>query len=286
MKNYSFQEDIALTKELLNLTLEDIASMTGASLPSVKRWSTGSTRPSEANLSAFYDAAFKKGMRINAVKAQLHKEELENEKRILLFHGAKREVEGAPSLEHSKVNNDFGKGFYCGENFEQAAMFVAGYEHSSVYLFGFNDKGLKAQQYTVNQDWMLTIAWYRGRLKEYAENERIKALIKKVEKVDYLITPIADNRMYETIDQFIDGIITDVQCQHCLSATNLGKQYVFRTEKALKQVEELERCFLSPSEKAHYTEAHEVEAAIGADKVRTALKRYRGQGKYIDEVLS
>lgn len=165
-------------------------------------------------------------------------------------------------------------------------MFVAGYEHSSVYLFGFKNNSLKEQQYTVNQDWMLTIAWYRGRLKEYAENKRIQALVKRVEKADYLIAPIADNRMYETIDQFIDGIITDVQCQHCLSATNLGKQYVFRTDKALKQVKELERCFLSPSEIAHYTEAHEAEAAIGADKVRTALKRYRGQGKYIDEVLS
>ena len=32
---------------------------------------------------------------------------------------------------------------------------------------------------------------------------------------------------FEIIDRFIDGEITDVQCQHCLSATNLGKQYVF-----------------------------------------------------------
>ena len=31
---------------------------------------------------------------------------------------------------------------------------------------------------------------------------------------------------FEIIDRFIDGEITDVQCQHCLSATNLGKQYV------------------------------------------------------------
>jgi len=31
--------------------------------------------------------------------------------------------------------------------------------------------------------------------------------------------------MFEIIDSFIEGEITDVQCQHCLSATNLGKQY-------------------------------------------------------------
>ena len=32
---------------------------------------------------------------------------------------------------------------------------------------------------------------------------------------------------FEIIESFIDGEITDVQCQHCLSATNMGKQYVF-----------------------------------------------------------
>lgn len=51
--------------------------------------------------------------------------------------------------------------------------------------------------------------------------------------------------MFEIIDSFIDGEITDIQCQHCLSATNLGMQYVFVSEKALSQITLLERCYLT-----------------------------------------
>lgn len=99
---------------------------------------------------------------------------------------------------------------------------------------------------------MLTIAYYRGKLQEYVKTETVKKLLKANEGVDYIIAPIADNRMFEIIDSFIEGEITDVQCQHCLSATNPGKQYVFVSEKALDHITLLESCFLTDSENQKY----------------------------------
>ena len=42
--------------------------------------------------------------------------------------------------------------------------------------------------------------------------------------------------MFQIINSFIDGEITDEQCKHCLAATNLGYQYVFVTPKSTKHL--------------------------------------------------
>lgn len=80
------------------------------------------------------------------------------------------------------------------------------------------------------------VANFRGTLSEYQNHPKVKKIINKVLDADYIIAPIADNKMFETIDDFINGNITNVQCEHCLSATNLGKQYVFKSDKAIKQL--------------------------------------------------
>ena len=71
---------------------------------------------------------------------------------------------------------------------------------------------------------MMTIAYYRGTLGSYENHPLIRKLVNDVEGNDYIIAPIADNRMYQIINSFIEGEITDQQCMHCLASTNLGKQ--------------------------------------------------------------
>ena len=91
--------------------------------------------------------------------------------------------------------------------------------------------------------------------------------------------------MFEIIDSFIDGEITDVQCQHCLSATNLGNQYVFVNDKALSQLKILRHCYLAPDEKEYYLSNKREESRVGNDKVKVARRQYRGQGEYIEDIL-
>ena len=82
-----------------------------------------------------------------------------------------------------------------------------------------------------------------------------------------------------------NGEITDVQCQHCLAATNLGKQYVFVTRRALDRVTLLERCFLAEDEKDYYLRSRQDSFQMNQDKVKLARKQYRNQGKYIEDIL-
>ena len=113
----------------------------------------------------------------------------------------------------------------------------------------------------------------------------IKALVKQSRECDYVIAPIADNRMFQIINSFIAGELTDEQCKHCLAATNLGMQYIFISEKAASQAKLIERCYISNNEREYYKNIRFEESKLGDDKVKLAKRQYRGQGLYIDEIL-
>lgn len=203
----------------------------------------------------------------------------------LLFHGAKGSIDGALNVHIGRLNNDFGQGFYTGETYEQAIAFVSGFEGSSVYYLDFDGQDLKCKEYQVNQEWMMTIAYYRDALDKYTNHSFVKKIIEDSRNCDYIIAPIADNRMFKIIDSFIQGEITDEQCKHCLAATNLGKQYVFVSEPAISQLKIVERVYLADNEKNYYKEMRSSDSKLGEDKVKLARIQYRGKGKYIDEIL-
>ena len=282
---YKVYQDLESILEILELTQEELAVDLGVSRITVNNWLSGKTAISDNHVRGLYEYAFRKGVRLNKIKEQFYTEDYVSKGELLLFHGSKTGIERKIDLSHNKRINDFGKGFYCGESLEQSAMFVATYPMSSLYMLKFNPQGLKKRVFHVDREWMLMVAYYRGKLKGYEESEVIKELIKAMEGIDYIVAPIADNRMFEIIDSFIDGEITDVQCQHCLSATNLGNQYVFITQKAIDQITLLEKCYLSEQEKEFYLTSRLESFKMNLDKVKLVRKQYRNQGEYIEDIL-
>lgn len=283
--NYQVYQDLENIIELLGITQEEIARDLGVSRVTISNWLSAKTKISDSSIRSIYEYAFEKGIRLNKIKEQFYIEDYVKKDDVLLFHGSKTGIEGKLSLEHNKRINDFGNGFYCGESLEQSAMFVATYPESSLYMLTFRGSGLKKRTFHVDRDWMLMVAYFRGRLKEYANSEVLKSLVKANEGVDYIIAPIADNRMFEIIDSFIDGEITDIQCIHCLSATDLGNQYVFVSQKALDRVTLLEKCYLAGLEKEFYINSKQESFKVNQDKVKLARKQYRNQGEYIEDIL-
>lgn len=282
--NYNFSEDLKSIREILGLSQSELASQLGVEQVTVSRNELGKTRPSSNFLESVYSYAFDKKIKINKLKEMLWRDDLGHNAK-LLFHGAKSEINEEIDVHYGRQNNDFGQGFYTGETYEQAISFVSGFDHSSVYYLNFDDKNLKCKRYEVNQEWMMTIAYYRGTLEEYKTHPKIKALVKQSRECDYVIAPIADNRMFQIINSFIAGELTDEQCKHCLAATNLGMQYIFISEKAASQAKLIERCYISNNEREYYKNIRFEESKLGDDKVKLAKRQYRGQGLYIDEIL-
>lgn len=282
--NYNFSKDLKAIREILGMSQSELAEQIGVEQVTISRNESGKTGFSPKLLEIVYSYAFGKNVKINKLKEMLFKDELGIDKK-LLFHGAKSEIDGDIDVHHGRHNNDFGPGFYTGESYEQAISFVSGFDNSSVYYLSFDDKNLKCKRYEVDQEWMMTIAYYRGTLDEYKDHPKIQELVKKSRDCDYIIAPIADNRMFQIINSFIAGELTDEQCKHCLAATNLGMQYIFISEKAVSQIELIERCYIAGNEREYYKSIRLEESKLGDDKVRLAKRQYRGQGRYIDEIL-
>ncbi len=282
---YYFKQDLKAIREILELTQADLAEQIGVEQKTISRNELGKNEPTAKLLEQVYAYAFSRNIRINRLKEMLWKDNLVDGHK-LLFHGAKSTIDGKLNVYKGRVNNDFGQGFYAGESYEQAISFISGFEKSSVYLLDFEEQNLRHKKYEVNQEWMMTIAYYRGVLKSYESHPIVKKLIEKSQDCDYIIAPIADNRMFQIINSFIEGEITDEQCKHCLAATHLGSQYVFISERAIEQVKLIERCYISNNEKEYYKNIRTEDAKLGDDKVKLAKIQYRGKGKYIDEILS
>lgn len=280
---FNISEDMKIVRELLNITQEELADELNVEPLTIKRIENGITNTSKRTLDLFYDFIYKKKIYLNKIKEMFYKEELTKE--ILLFHGAKSTIIGNVDINKGRKNNDFGQGFYCGESYEQSASFVENFENSSVYYFSLDVTGLRSLKYAVDRDWMLTIAYFRGTLNEYKDSIVIKNLISRLEGVDYVVAPIADNKMFRIIDSFINGEITDEQCKHCLAATNLGFQYVLLNDNAISRLKMLECCYLSNEERNHYRKIKLEDTKISDDKVKLARIQYRGKGLYIDEIL-
>ena len=265
--DYRVSSDLKLVREMQGLTQEALAKELKINTSSISRWETGLMNITPAKTEAFYNYAYDHGIMLNRIKQQFYREELTSETDHLLFHGAKDVIKGAIRADASRSNNDFGTGFYCGESLMQSSLFVSGFQGASVYIVSFDTEGLKKEVFHVNTEWMLAIALFRGRLKQFQDDIRLRHLREKVERADYIVAPIADNRMYAVITDYINGEITDEQCRHSLAATDLGLQYVMKSQKAADRVIIRERCYLCEAEKKHYLSIREQNQKEAADKV-------------------
>lgn len=283
--DYNFDKDFKAIRDVLDISQKEFAKVLDTEQKTISNIESKDSYPSKTIVESAFTYAFKKDVKTNKLKELLCRDNLSHDEK-LLFHGSKGEIKGNIDVNFGRGNNDFGKGFYTGESYEQAVSFISTYDDPSVYFMSFDDSDLKCKRYSVDREWMMTIAYYRESLEEYENHPLIEKIIKESRDCDYIIAPIADNKMFETINEFIEGNLTDEQCKHCLAATNLGMQYVFLTEKAASKLKIVERCYVCNKEREYYKKLKEDYRKLGNDKVKLAKAQYRGVGKYIDEVLA
>lgn len=165
-------------------------------------------------------------------------------------------------------------------------MWVSLYEKSSTYCFYLNlDESFKGIKFDVDYNWMMAILYFRGELDGYQIPDFLKTIIADVNSSDYIIAPIADNQMYDTIEMFRNGIISDVACLHALNANNLGYQYVLKSERICKKLIPVDRLYLASKEKEYYLNLKKESNKEGDNKVKLAITKYRKEGKMFNEIF-
>lgn len=246
--------------------------------------------PSKLQLENIYNYAYNKGLFLNEITWQECLDKYRKDKVKVCTHGARTYIRGDIQINvngthNADSTNDFADGFYIGQNLSQAGMFVGEEPNSSLYFLTFDPRGLRCAYFDVDEEWMLAIGLFRGRLNEYADNPKLIAIKDKVANCDFVFAPIADNKLFEVIDAFIDGELTDLQCLYALSATHLGYQYVLKTQRAVDNLSIINHLYYCGMEKSLYNKEADVETNTSMNKAIIAKKKYRGQGKFISEIL-
>jgi len=283
MKDYDIKDDCVLIRSILKLSQQEFAYLLEVSFSTINRIENGKNKPSSVLMEKIYNLAFTRHIKINLSKAELFQESSKN----IYFHGCIGEIVGEVDLSHSREKIDFGKGFYLGETYKQAASFVASESFGTVYMFSLNESDLSILEFDVGLEWMLAVSYYRETISdEYRNSKLVKSIIDKINKADVIIAPIADNSVYAIMNQFAKGDITDLQACHSLSASYLGKQHVIKSNKALSQLKVLHRFYLCKREKEYYLNIKEEENDLAKSKVETSKIKYRRKGRYIEELLN
>ena len=276
--NYNIADDIEFIIEAEHINKNEFAKEANISRTTLDEIIKNNIT-SENIYEKIYSFIYSKKYRINSVKEELIKEKFHN----VLFHGSKDGL-SCISDKGSRNSCDFGNGFYLGETYNQALSFVCEKDNSSIYSFRYSLDGLKIKRFDCNLEWMLAICYYRGTIEEYKSKDIINKIISEVENADVIIAPIADNKMFYIMAQFTDGEINADAALHSLSASKLGLQYIFKTDKAINKLIPIERYYICKSEKQDCKDKL-IERGFEIDTKLKLAKREFKDGLYIEEIL-
>lgn len=204
--------------------------------------------------------------------------------KIKLYHGSRSGIKG-PIVPKSRMECDFGCGFYMGTNVNQPLTLIYNAEDPVLYTVEIDLEGLNVLELDRNIEWAMVVAYHRGYLDAFKHTDLYRYISKLVSGKDLIQGAIADDRMFIVLDRFFNGVITDEALIHCLSDLDLGIQYVAVTEKACKQIKILEQRKLTDSEKTELKVLSDNNRKIGVDLVNSVSRQYRRIGKYFDEIV-
>lgn len=276
--DYNIKEDIGFILEAEKINSLELAKRTKVSRTTLDTiMKQGKARDDVCE--KIYAYAYENKYRINSVKEELLKEKYRN----VLFHGSKNGLSEI-SVSGSRDNCDFGKGFYLGETYNQSLSFVCEQAKSSVYSFSYSLDDISIKRFECDLEWMLAICYYRGTLGKFSSDPMVGGIIDQIEKADVIIAPIADNKMFYVMAQFTEGEINADVALHSLSASKLGFQFIFKTEKALQKLVPIERFYISNPEREECRNVLN-ERSYEIDTKLKLTKREFKTGLYIEEIL-
>lgn len=202
-----------------------------------------------------------------------------------LYHGSKSGINGAIA-PISRKQCDFGRGFYMGTERTQPLTLICNYPDAILYTLHIDlISDLKILELEIGLDWALLIAYNRGKM-EAVKNSKIYQKYQKMSaSYDIIIGNIANDRMFVVLDRFFHGEITDQALIHCLSALQLGKQYVALTEKACKCIQIVDKQRLSKESLDKLKKQSELNRQQGIAMANEICRNYRREGQYFDEII-
>ena len=266
-----------------NMNQEQFASALGTTPLSINRWENGKTLPNRMAQTQLYN--FCKERTIDAAQLIVDTKAYSNsDNKLVLYHGSKKGIVGdiAPI---SRDECDFGKGFYMGTNALQPLTLICNEDKPKFYTVELDTTGLKVLTIEIGLDWAMLIAYYRKEMESAKGAAIYEKYAHMADGYDVIIGYIANDRMYTELSRFFNKTLTDVALINCLSALDLGKQYVAISEKACKQIKILKEEPLSQLELSLLKDMSAERRKEGIALAERIEVKYRREGNFFDEIL-
>ena len=277
------KELIKAIRAAANMNQEQFASALGTTPLSINRWENGKTIPNRMAQTQLYN--FCKERELDVVEIIVNAKEYTDENhKLVLYHGSKKGIDGdiAPI---SRGECDFGKGFYMGTTTLQPLTLVCNEDKPKFYAVELDTTDLKVLTIDIGMDWAMLIAYYRKEMESAKGTPVYEKYAHMADGYDLIIGYIANDRMYTELSRFFNRTLTDVALINCLSALDLGKQYVAISEKACKQIKVLKEYPLSQLELALLKDMSAERRKEGIALAEEIEVKYRREGKFFDEIL-
>ena len=166
--------------------------------------------------------------------------------RLILYHGSSEIIE-KPIFGKGKAYNDYGRGFYCTENFELAKEWactegIDGYANQyEIETDGLKILNLSSGEYTVLH-WLALLMTYRKLrlstpvMKRGAEWLKEHFLV-NIEDYDAIIGYRADDSYFSFARAFVSNEISLGQLSHAMKLGKLGEQFVLKSREAFEAIQ-------------------------------------------------
>lgn len=282
------QDLIKKIRSHMNMNQTEFAELLNVTFATVNRWENGRALPNKLAQDKIYDLCKEYDvpvydMILEKIAAASGSVELDKG-RVLLYHGSKSGIEGdiAPK---SRKQCDFGKGFYMGTEPSQALTLICDYESAKFYIVSILVDNLAVLDVPADLEWAMIVAYHRGRMEKIKGTPFYSKYQEMAKDKDLIIGSIANDRMFFVIDNFFIGNITDAALINCLSALELGKQYVAVTRKGCDAVRIEKEIPISYLEKLFMKEVSEANRVKGSSLANDICRNYRREGLFFDEIL-
>ena len=282
------QDLIKKIRSHMNMNQTEFAELLNVTFATVNRWENGRALPNKLAQDKIYDLCKEYDvpvydMILEKIAAASGSVELDKG-RVLLYHGSKSGIEGdiAPK---SRKQCDFGKGFYMGTEPSQALTLICDYESAKFYIVSISVDNLAVLDVPADLEWAMIVAYHRARMEKIKGTPFYSKYQEMAKDKDLIIGSIANDRMFFVIDNFFIGNITDAALINCLSALELGKQYVAVTRKGCDAVRIEKEIPISYLEKLFMKEVSEANRVKGSSLANDICRNYRREGLFFDEIL-
>ena len=144
--------------------------------------------------------------------------------------------------------------------------------------------GVILYKFTNSIEWALYVGVHRGKINR-SSYKKLDNFVSYIDSYDIVVGPIADDHMHETYTDFLDGVITDTVLVKCLSEIQLGNQYVFKNNRACKNIRIMRTETLSKDERKRLKHAWRVKIGTMDKSLGIIKSDYRRKGLFVDELL-